>query len=90
MKGHQPIIPVNTDAPIITPLMTAKDAATLVEQLNGLIVNYDKIYTAYKHSLFIKSEQIVESLTSVLKSIEKAIDAICERLTHNEYIAKFQ
>lgn len=72
----------------VIPINDMKDAAALVEQLNGLIVNYNNILTTHKQNMFLKNEQITESVTRVLGNIEKAIDAICLRLSKYNFITE--
>jgi hypothetical protein len=64
------------------PINNMRDAAALAEQLNGLLGNYHTILLAYKQTMYIASEEINKNVFSVLEKIEKAIDAVCFRLSH--------
>ena len=72
--------------PKIKPIDDKKDTAALVEQLNGLLVNYREVFVAYQKIMFTENDKITESVCGVLENIEKAVDAICLRLTHNQFI----
>ena len=72
--------------PKFTPLNDMKEAATLAEQLNGLLSNYSVIFNAYRQVMFTQNEKITESVSNVLANLEKAIEAICLRLTKTQVI----
>jgi len=72
--------------PKIKPINDTKDTTLLVEQLNGLLANYRDILVAYEKTMYVANNKINESVGGVLTNIEKAIDAICLRLTRTEII----
>lgn len=72
----------------VVPLNEEKTIIPLVEQLNGLIDRYNAIYGIYQKTMFSSNEEQKERLGGVLTNIEKAINALCERITVPFFLLK--
>ena len=83
MNGHQPKKPTQTKPPTIKPV---DNIPALTEQLNGLIDRYNDIYGLYSKLQYMPKNESAERLKRVLDNIEKAIEAICLRLTQTQVI----
>lgn len=98
MIGHQPTKTSGTNPPNqikVSTIPAAKmpsieekelDIVAIAEQLNGLIDRYNALHAVLNKLVFTKADKERERLNAVLGSIEKAIQALCLRLTQREYI----
>lgn len=73
----------------VIPINEEKTIIPLVEQLNGLIDRYNALYSLYVKPVFVSAEENpANRLIKVLENIEKAIDALCLRLTETRFLMK--
>ena len=73
----------------VIPINEEKTIIPLVEQLNGLIDRYNTLYSLYLKPAFVSAEKNpAQRLLKVLENIEKAIDALCLRLTETRFLMK--
>ncbi len=87
MNGHQPKKPIETKPPIIKPLVKELDIAAVTEQLNGLLDRYNALYGVYSKFEYARIvNERAERIKGVLSNLEKAIEALCLRLSTYELI----
>ena len=74
--------PISANTSII-PAENKKDIIALTEQLNNLIDRYNTLYSIYAKPYFAADPENNPALrlAKVLECIEKAIDALCLRIT---------
>lgn len=72
----------------IIPINEEKTIIPLVEQLNGLLDRYNAIYGLYSKTHFMPDSYTNKRLERVLTNIEKAIEALCLRLTETRFLMK--
>lgn len=72
----------------IIPINEEKTIIPLVEQLNGLLDRYNTIYNLYTKTRFTGNSELNKRLERVLENIEKAIEALCLRLTETRFLMK--
>lgn len=73
----------------VIPINEEKTIIPLVEQLNGLIDRYNALYSLYVKPAFVSAEENpANRLIKVLENIEKAIDALCLRMSEHPFLIK--